>query len=192
MKQNQTWPQETPHLFSTPSLMSSTSVEELLNHWAWKFHTYFFAALYIVFAVNCLIAFVRQSSRSVNKSVYQRFTTTQLFVAAVVKAALSSSVVPLLRKRNFQGALCYRTSVVQLFKGLQSIGLQHTSPGFTRINKGFNRVAAPSKYLGVTRFHSYLHGNPCYVQFAGTVRRQGALALYLRSGPLYMGRTNLL
>ena len=96
------------------------------------------------------------------------------------------------RKRNFQGALCYRTSVVQLFKGLQSIGLQHTSPGFTRINKGFNRVAAPSKYLGVTRFHSYLHGNPCYVQFAGTVRRQGALALYLRSGPLYMGRTNLL
>lgn len=45
MKQNQTWPQETPHLFSTPSLMSSTSVEELLNHWAWKFHTYFFALI---------------------------------------------------------------------------------------------------------------------------------------------------
>ena len=88
MKQNQTWTQETPHLVSTPSLMSSTSVEELLNHWAWKFHTYFFAALYIVFAVNCLIAFVRQSSRSVNKSVYRRFTTTQLFVAAVVKAAV--------------------------------------------------------------------------------------------------------
>ena len=88
MKQNQTWTQETPHFVSTPSLMSSTSVEELLNHWAWKFHTYFFAALYIVFAVNCLIAFVRQSSRSVNKSVYRRFTTMQLFVAAVVKAAV--------------------------------------------------------------------------------------------------------
>ena len=40
--------------------MSSTSVEELLNHWAWKFHTYFFAALYIIFAVNCLIALIER------------------------------------------------------------------------------------------------------------------------------------
>lgn len=67
MKQNQTWPQETPHLFSTPSLMSSTSVEELLNHWAWKFHTYFFAALYIMFAVNCLIALIE---REISKARY--------------------------------------------------------------------------------------------------------------------------
>ena len=67
MKQNQTWPQETPHLFSTPSLMSSTSVEELLNHWAWKFHTYFFAALYIIFAVNCLIALIE---REISKARY--------------------------------------------------------------------------------------------------------------------------
>ena len=131
--------------------MSSTSVEELLNHWARKFHTYFLAALYIIFAVNCLIALME---REISKARY---------VTALV-----------------------------LFSFSKAFNLQHTSPGFTRINKGFNRVAAPSKYLGVTRFHSYLHGNPYYVQFAGTVRRQGALALYLRSGPLYMGRTNLL
>lgn len=87
MKHNETSTLITPNFTSTASPTSSTSVTELLNHWAWKFYTYTFATLYIIFAVNCLIAVVRQRSRSATKSIYWRFTTAQLFVAAVLKAA---------------------------------------------------------------------------------------------------------
>ena len=71
---------------TTPTLFPDA--KELLNHWAWKLYVYTFAMLYVIFALNCLVVFVRQKMRSSTKSIYWRFTTAQLFIAAVLKAAV--------------------------------------------------------------------------------------------------------
>lgn len=88
MNQNQTSTLTTLTSKSTTLPTLNSNAKELLNHWAWKLYVYTFATLYVIFALNCLIVFARQRTRSTPKSVYWRFTTAQLFIAAVLKAVV--------------------------------------------------------------------------------------------------------
>lgn len=86
--QNETSSLTTHITYVTTRPTSSTSATELLNHWAWKLYVYFFATLYVIFALNCFIVLVRHWTRSSSKSIYWRFTTAQLFIAAILKAVV--------------------------------------------------------------------------------------------------------
>ena len=67
---------------------ASSDIKELLNLWPWKFYVLTFAILNVIFAFSCLIVLVQQRKNHSRRNIYGRFTTVQLFIAAVLKAAV--------------------------------------------------------------------------------------------------------
>ena len=67
---------------------ASSEIKELLNLWPWKFYVLTFAILNVIFAFSCLIVLVQQRENHSRRNIYGRFTTAQLFIAAVLKAAV--------------------------------------------------------------------------------------------------------
>ena len=67
---------------------ASSDIKELLNLWPWKFYVLTFAILNVIFAFSCLIVLVQQRENHSKRNIYGRFTTAQLFIAAVLKAAV--------------------------------------------------------------------------------------------------------
>ena len=58
----------------------------VLDHWAFKFFSYFFGIAFGIFSLCCLVFIVRQCKQpSSSRSIHSRFTTVQLFVAAALK-----------------------------------------------------------------------------------------------------------
>ena len=78
---------------STPNSLTTTfssspgaKGRKFRHHGAWDFYAYIFATLFGIFAVSCFAIFVRQYKHpSRSRNVHGRFTTVQLFVAALLK-----------------------------------------------------------------------------------------------------------
>ena len=85
MEQNESSTLQTEGIHSTAT---PSNVNELLNLWPWKVYVLLFAILNVIFALGCLIVLVRQCGKHSRKNIYGRFTTAQLFIAAVLKAAV--------------------------------------------------------------------------------------------------------